>query len=707
MRRTLLILLLCMAFASANATHIIGGELTYTHLGSAQYLVSLVIYRDCGPANSNATGFDATVEIGAYDGTGNYLFSSFIDFDVATQVPVVLNNPCLTAPPSICVERSAYVDTIALPPLAGGYTLVYQRCCRSPAVLNLAAPATQGLTCSVQVPDPSVGVDSSPSFTGYPPIALCANESLVFDHSAFDPDGDVLVYELCAPYNGGGQGNPMPSPPLPPPYTAVNWSTGYGVTNMINGAPGLAIDAGTGQLTVTPTLIGSFTVGLCVKEFRNGQMLSEVRRDLRFDVVPCQVNVTSAIQPQQDLCDGLTVDLVNLSSSSGSYFWDFGVPGTNADTSGLFAPSFTFPDTGVYTIMLIAEPGWPCADTAFAQFEMYLPLSPSFVPPPIQCMDALPMDLQALGNFTSAASVQWDLGGVGVPPIAMGSSVQVGVSQPGTHAVQLTISDHGCTDSYVDSIRAFPNPTVSFTSDTAGCTPLSISFIGGGTAWTPLFYRWDFGDGGTSTDQFPVHVYPNPGSYSVNLEVRTDSGCVDTTSLLKPDLITAYYPPNAAFTVTPPTVNIMDPTVLFTDASTDAVQWTYFVDGVQYTTPDATHTFLDGGAYTVTLVVASGLSCTDTARVEVLVLDDIFHAPNAFSPNGDGVNDEFLPSVLGAQEYELLIYDRWGSVLFSSRDRTQGWSGNDSPTGVYTYQVRYSTVRSANRLYMGSVTLVR
>ena len=104
MKERLLFILIALAMPSLlKATHIIGGELYYTSLGNDQYDVTLKIYRDCGPSNTNGTGFDPSVEIGVFDASGGYLFSEFFSFPGANNVPVVLNNPCLTAPPSICV----------------------------------------------------------------------------------------------------------------------------------------------------------------------------------------------------------------------------------------------------------------------------------------------------------------------------------------------------------------------------------------------------------------------------------------------------------------------------------------------------------------------------------------------------------------------------------------------------------------------------
>jgi len=92
---------------SGWATHLVGGEIYYTHLGGSQYLVTLKVYRDCGPANTLGTGFDDQVYIGLWDGNGNIDNSDVLTIPLTqsnvSNVPVVLGNPCGTPPPELCI----------------------------------------------------------------------------------------------------------------------------------------------------------------------------------------------------------------------------------------------------------------------------------------------------------------------------------------------------------------------------------------------------------------------------------------------------------------------------------------------------------------------------------------------------------------------------------------------------------------------------
>ncbi len=696
-----------LALASM-ATHILGGELYYVHQGGDSYLFTLKLYRDCGPNNGNGTGFDAQAELGVFDAAGNYLFSEFVPFPGSSPVPVVLNNPCLTAPPGLCVEQAFYSAVLDLPAQPGGYVVSYQRCCRTPIILNLANPGDEGLTCTVGVPDITLtGANSSPAFNGFPPVALCVGQNMVFDHSATDPDGDQLVYELCTPLTGGDPINPLPSPPAGPPYTPVGWAIGYSQNYQMDANPPLAIDPVSGQLTVTPAQVGSYVVGVRVKEFRNGVQLSEVRRDFRFDAVACAVNISSSIQQQQTLCDGLQVDMVNQSVGGNSYFWDFGDPNTLSDTSSLFAPSYTYGDTGQFNVMLVVNPGWPCGDTSYASFQVYLPLEPVFASPPVQCLGAGPVQLEAIGNFTVQADVVWDLGPGAAPAQLTGAVVGAGFVQPGEQVVTVTVTEHGCMDAYTDTVVVHPPPVPAFQVDTMGCLPLEVRFNNQSSAWTPMSFLWDLGDGGQSTDSVPVHVYTVEGQYDVTLTVMTSTGCVDTVSLTAPSVVMVWDPPVAGLYTGTPVVDVFDPLVTINDASVNADTWSYTVDGTTYTDAAFTHLFSDAGSFEVVQVVTSGLGCRDTSSIRVIVTGSLFHAPNSFTPDGDGVNDTWMPVVFGAREYELSIFDRWGTRIFHTFDAQAGWDGADVPVGVYTYKVRLAEQGPERYEHIGSITLVR
>lgn len=687
------------------ATHVLGGEMYYDKLAGNQYRVTLKLYRDCGPGNTNGTGFDGTAQLAIYDGNGLFQFSQSVFFPGEEPVPLQLSNPCLIVPPTICAARTEYVTTMDLPSNTSGYVISYQRCCRMPAMINLPTGLLQGLTCTVQVPPASVGANSSPRFNEYPPIAMCIGQDAAFDHSATDADGDVLVYDLFTPFAGGDANDPAPLAP-PPPYANILWGPGYAASDPMDGDPGLAIDPGTGQLTVHPTLLGSFAVGVRVREFRNGQLLSACIRDLRFDVVACEDNIISSIEEQQEFCSGLTVSTTNASVNGTFWHWDFGDPSTLADTSNAQDAEWTYPNSGVYDITLIANPGWPCSDTSVTSFVVSAPMDPHFVRPDIRCTNE-PTPFEALGNFTATTVLNWELGDMASPALASGPNVLATYDQEGIFAVRLTAQDFGCEESFTDSAVVYPRVDLSAITERSGCVGTPFDFTGTASAWTPLRYTWDFGDGAIANDGVTSHSYADPGVYSVVFTAATDEGCVDERSVVLPDWIEVFPKPIPEFTVTPDEVSLLDPRIEVKDYAQLAEEWSYVIEGITYTQPSFSHEFDEAGQYEIEQVVTSGNNCSASTTHTVFVTDHLFYAPTAFTPDGDGVNDTFAPSVRGARLYEIVIVDRWGVERFRSTDPKAEWSGDGLPQGVFTFQVKLAEFGAYRKEYSGSVTLLR
>ncbi len=345
------------------ATHIVGGEINYRCLGNDLYEIKLTVFRDC---YNGVPYFDNPACIGIFD-RNNVLLDTLMTYvrndDTLT---INLDDPCIIIPPDICYHTTTYVDTAYLPFIPGGYQIVYQRCCRNWTINNLINPGNVGMTYYTFISEEALlGCNSNPVFTNWPSPLICNNIPILFDHSAVDADGDSLVYELCHPLDGALPNDPMPQPPFAPPYNLVPWLAPYGLNNLLGGNPALAIHPATGLLTGTPAVVGQFVVGVCVSEYRNGQLISVTRRDFQYNVRNCSTQNQAAFFAPEVVCDSsLMVRFTNQSQSIGNGFlWNFGDPTTAQDTSTLVQPTWVYPDTGTYTITLVAGPGSLCADT--------------------------------------------------------------------------------------------------------------------------------------------------------------------------------------------------------------------------------------------------------------------------------------------------------------------------------------------------------
>ena len=369
--------MICLLFVGSflfttnvSATHIVGGGLTYRCLGGDQYEVTLKLYRDCFFGASNAY-FDDPASIGIFDGDSSFRIGE-VKIPLGPQndtLDVVIADTCLFVPATVCVHTTTYVDTITLPERPNGYILSYQRCCRNQTILNIVEPLETGATFIARISNQAlVECNTQATYKNFPPLFICVNEPVDYDHSAFDPDGDSLVYKLCTPFNGASSSSPQPQPPSSPPYDEVVYQAPYNLNNLLGGQA-LTINSSTGLLTGLPSVIGQFVVGVCVEEYRNGELISQTRRDFQYNVGECGI-VEAIIGNANTLCNNLTADFINNSTNATTFEWDFGDPNTTSDVSSEFQPSYTYPDTGVYNVVLTVEVGNECEDVL--NFPLYV-----------------------------------------------------------------------------------------------------------------------------------------------------------------------------------------------------------------------------------------------------------------------------------------------------------------------------------------------
>jgi len=512
-------------------------------------------------------------------------------------------------------------------------------------------PGNVGLSLLVRIPGDAFG-NSSPRYTELPPVALCLNAPFVFDHSATDPDGNELVYELCSPFLGGGtdgffntctNATPTPAQCTAPPYNFIPWSAGYSAGYPIISSPAIAIDPATGLLTFTPTQIGRYVVGVCVTEYQDGVLISTSRRDFMFQVVACDQSVSSVIVPQSQFCTSLTVPFANASVGSPDFLWDFGEPGTIADVSTDANPTWTYSQPGTYTVTLITGPGLTCADTSQAVFNVYLPPTPTFTSPEPVC-GATNLTLTATGGFGSGATLSWNFGPGGTPGTGQGVQVSSTFGTLGVQPVTLTVTENGCTGTFTGNVEVYPVPDAAITAQSQFCAGLTVGFSNASSGG--VGYQWDFGVSGTtddvSTAANPIYTYPAPGNYVVTL-VATAGICSDTTEAafqVFPNPVPTFAAPVAACGS-----GAVELTATGAFGSQANVTWNF---GPGATPPTATGVtvstvFPGSGSNTVTVTVTeNGCTGTFTDDVVVYAQPDAFFTSSAPSPQPLGSTIVFV-----------------------------------------------------------------
>jgi gliding motility-associated-like protein len=300
-------------------------------------------------------------------------------------------------------------------------------------------------------------------------------------------------------------------------------------------------------------------------------------------------------------------------------------------------------------------------------------------------------------------------------------NIQNPIATPaGTTTYSVVVKDNCGTpaDTNKVTVVVYLSPVPVFTSaDTMGCAKFCVTFHNSSNP-ACVTASWTFGDGtgGAGCDS-SSHCYTTAGSFSPKVNVTDIHGC--KASLTKPNYITVFPVPVAAFTAGPQPITILTPQISFSDSSTGTVSqnWNF---GVTPTVLDSVknpnYTYPDTGCYKVVLSVISPQGCVDTAR-QLICIDPLFtfYAPNAFTPNGDEKNDIWKPEGqdIDPNHYELSIYDRWGNLVFHTTTWTKGWDGKaNNGTQIaqmdsYVWVVALKDTRGNRYTYRGVLNLIK
>ena len=384
----------------------------------------------------------------------------------------------------------------------------------------------------------------------------------------------------------------------------------------------------------------------------------------------------ASITNQPPLC--LSDAAVQLNAIPAGGTWS----GIGVSSTGLFTPA----TTGVGPEVISYLPAG-CAVAANLTITVYGPLDATIVDPGSFCIDANPVTL-------TAANPGGVWSGTGVTNPANGN-FSPSVAGAGTTTITYTIPGN-CGDTDTQSIIVNPLPSVSFTADlTSGCVPLSVTLTntsvpqGNGCAW------WVDGVPSGNNCASLNYTFNSQGCYDIELSTTDGNGCSSNASIV--DYICVSQQPVSSFSWSPLTPNVGNTNVQFMNYSLGASNylWT-FMDMYSQNISDPSFTFpSDGpGDYNVCLLVTNADGCSDLSCGTVVINDQFnIYVPNSFTPNADGRNDYFKPAITGEsliQTYEFKIFNRWGDVVFQTKDVTEGWIGNIDGGEYYAQDAVYS-----------------
>ncbi len=289
-------------------------------------------------------------------------------------------------------------------------------------------------------------------------------------------------------------------------------------------------------------------------------------------------------------------------------------------------------------------------------------------------------------------------------------------SLSGVYSANL-VSSLGCDSVATLNLTVSPMPHVSFSSSVvAGCAPLAVNFTNASNSTGNCV--WNLGNGTIiNTCDNVTGIYVNETCYDVSLVITTPQGCTTTFGI--EDLVCVDPAPTADFSINPLVMTTVNPTASFTNTSIgNASQVWNFGDGSPTTGAlNPTHTYpAEMGNYYVTLVVSNANGCLDSITKPVLVDNQvIYYVPNTFTPNTDQFNPTFLPVFTDGfdpYQYYFTVFNRWGEIMFESRDSKYGWDGTYGgalcPSGTYIWQIRYKeTGKDRHNEIRGHFNLMR
>ena len=424
---------------------------------------------------------------------------------------------------------------------------------------------------------------------------------------------------------------------------------------------------------------------------------------IAVSLVPLDISATI---PDTVRCLPLTADFVGHTALlSTNFYWFFG----DGDSTEGTPVIHTYQYSGTYSITLVAIDTNACVqgDSAFgtvtvvndsvhANFELNI----------LNDCDSL-LQVNLVNTSRGAVQFSWTLGdGTG----AITQDDNHSYTAPGTYVVTLIATDSArChpADTISKSVTLLPNVTGDFTVNEV-CFGQSVQFTN--LSNPNLRFTWNFGDSTNSNLFSPAHLYGNPGTYRAQLVIIDSSSCNIADTVTHP--LQVVHDPVANFNLTADTVNYEAP-VVFTNASSyyTQLQWN-FGDGTPGSDEaNPTHIYEKPGWMKVCLTASNDL-CADSFCKEIFVdFKPLIGVPNAFSPNGDGVNDVVFVEGKGIAELVFRIYNRWGEKVFETHDQSVGWNGYYKgvlqEVDVYSYAVEATFINGQTVPLKGNITLLR
>ncbi len=480
-----------------------------------------------------------------------------------------------------------------------------------------------------------------------------------------------------------------------PAISTVDWTNSNAAIGLgASGTGNIPTFTGTnsGSTAISGTITATPSVGTCIG--------TPITFTITISPIP---SVTAG--NNTPICEGNDINLTSTSTVAGSAFsWS----GPSAYASGQQNPTITAAvptQSGTYTVTATAA---GCTGTATTNVIVNPIASPTINPIGPFCVNAGTATLTV-----SAAGGTWSGPGI-IDPFT--GTFDPAIAGAGTHTITYAITG-SCPTQATTTITVNPLPTVAFSAPIlSGCVPFTANLVDNSSP-SSASVTWDFGDGSTSNQTGSVtHTFNQVGCFTITLTSTSSAGCTNTASIANYICVNPYAV--ASFTSSATEVSFLNTEVLFNNNSANADTYSWqFGDGTTSNATSPLHTFPEEiGSYDVMLVANNAGNCPDTARMTIVIKGElVFFVPNAFTPDGDEYNNTFQPVFTAGFDpfnWNMLIFNRWGEIIFETNDATIGWDGtyhNEMcKEGVYTWKISFKDPEVDKHMeYHGHVTLLK
>jgi large repetitive protein len=586
------------------ATHAAGSDIKYRCLGGNQYEIEVTFYRDCG-----GVAEPGNITINYKSANGNHNLNVTANKVAGSSNGLEITVPCATSASSCNggsttgIRKWIYRATVTLPSAQTDWVFSYSVCCRNCTITTISNPCASNSTLYVEAKlnNLTAPCNSSPTFSNIPIAFVCVGQNFNYNHGVIDPDGDSLAYSLIAPKTTA--------------TANVSFIAPLTATSPMATSTPFAINAGTGDINFTPSQIQIGVMAILVREFRGGQLIGSVIRDMQVYTQTCSNNLPTASGingttnytinacPGQQVC--FTVNSADLDASQNvTMTTNNGIPNASYTISGGSRPTLTFcwtptnadinllPKTFTVTVR---DNACPSNGVQTYSFNIYVP-SPYFAisGTNITCNGAATGTALASPVYSGVYTYAWSNGA---------TTAAISGLTAGAYVVTATDAATGCTATQTITLTEPSGMTLTTTPTHPSCLGVSngninLGLVGGSGPYT---YNWSNGSTNQNLSNVPA------GTYTVT--VTDANGCTKTAS----NTLNAVYSTSV------------------TSSSTSAVSCFGGNNGVATATPSggvtpysylwsngantATANNLPAGTYTVTATDANGCRATSTTTI--------------------------------------------------------------------------------------------